>query len=406
MGVFVQFAKPVSKAKRKAVVAGAPLSLNGKPSWHDDGWMVVSHDGDSLAWAVRGEFESVDPHNYGELASDVQWGAFAAATEAWLLGMHARAPIACVIRAIDQEYGTITNAWHEWSLPRVKQLELPEHLRETVDDMPARTPKQREKSVKPKPTPKPTKLADEIWKLSYLGEPLAAAMAYHAARGEDHLEAAVFWGGLEFMGRTFPRLVDRETAAKFGRPPPETADRFAHWLLPWIEPRFASIKRVSKPDLINWYLWCTKIQSAELDTLHGRIEAELLRRDHGDITPAIKPGFCPLCGESLEVSYVDTTCVGARCTATNARMSRGVADFLHRTMFAPKPTSKEFGKMIAMSPEWYCARCGTKHASRKGKDGYTVALQCKACTHGYTDGLLTGLVQSMSDRHARAKVRK
>ncbi len=36
----------------------------------------------------------------------------------------------------------------------------------------------------------------------------------------------------------------------------------------------------------------------------------------------------------------------------------------------------------------YCARCGTRHASRKSKHGTTVSMQCPKCKFGYTVGAI------------------
>src|SRR5207344_1550679 len=122
---------------------------------------------------------------------------------------------------------------------------------------------------------------------------------------------------------------------------------------------------------------------------------------HGKTKLVTTPAFCPICGKPMDVRYAGKTLLTARCTATNARMAMHAGDYLHRNMLESKPTGPAFNAMIAREPDWFCARCGSRHRSRKTKDGYTVQLQCPKCKHGYTSGLLDGVYKSMHDRHYR-----
>jgi len=245
------------------------------------------------------------------------------------------------------------------------------------------------------------KLAEAIWKLSWEPEPLLAAMSYHRARGEDELEAAAYWGGRWYMPRVFPQRVERERSKAFGRAPEDAPDRFARWLVPWLAPRLAKPEKLKLVDIRRWLGWFEKIQSATFDDWHAVLERVQIARVHRGKPLATKQGFCPFCAAPLEVQYAGDMLVAARCTATNARMPMHAGDFLHRNMFAARPTGRAFNAFTSSTPDFYCARCGAKHRARKTSAEYTIQMQCPRCKHGYTAGLFDALWKSMCERHER-----
>ncbi|HEY5933955.1 MAG TPA: hypothetical protein VIU61_04955, partial [Kofleriaceae bacterium] len=105
-----------------------PETLAGYVDWKGKRVVVFGHDSDSLQWVVRAAYadaadddELVDP----ELPSDAMWRAFNADLDRWLLGVHAKQPIALFVKPIDEEYSTETNEWHDWTCERIPVDVLP-----------------------------------------------------------------------------------------------------------------------------------------------------------------------------------------------------------------------------------------------------------------------------------------
>jgi hypothetical protein len=129
MECFVCFRAPVPKAERAALETGVPGPLAGFFHWSERA-LAFGHADDSLQWVVRAHYDHVadedDEHEPDpELPSDAQWRALSSELDAWLLGVHARHPIAVVVKPIDEEYSTATDAWHEWSCERIPTEALP-----------------------------------------------------------------------------------------------------------------------------------------------------------------------------------------------------------------------------------------------------------------------------------------
>jgi hypothetical protein len=129
MECFVCFRAPVPKAARAELERGVPAPLAGFFHWSPRA-LVFGHADDSLQWVVRAHYEHVvdedDEHEPDpELPSEAQWKALNAELDAWLLGVHARHPVAAFVKPIDEEYSTATDAWHEWSCERIPTEVLP-----------------------------------------------------------------------------------------------------------------------------------------------------------------------------------------------------------------------------------------------------------------------------------------
>ena len=60
-----------------------------------------------------------------EMPSAAMWKQFNADIDAWLLGVHAHHPIEIVVKPIDEEYSTETDAWHDWTCARIPTAVLP-----------------------------------------------------------------------------------------------------------------------------------------------------------------------------------------------------------------------------------------------------------------------------------------
>ena len=129
MSCMVCFEKPVPKQARAALEKGVPSPLAGYFDWKDK-QLVFGNDDDSLQWVVRATYDHVrdeddeyepDP----ELPSEAMWKEFNGELDKWLLGVHSKHPIALVIKPIDEEYSTATDAWHDWSCERIPSHVLP-----------------------------------------------------------------------------------------------------------------------------------------------------------------------------------------------------------------------------------------------------------------------------------------
>jgi hypothetical protein len=91
--------------------------------------LVFGNDNDSLQWIIRAFYESTpddsDAEIDDEMPSTAMWTAFNAEINAWLMATHEEHPISLFIKPIDEEYGTETNEWHDWSCERIPELALP-----------------------------------------------------------------------------------------------------------------------------------------------------------------------------------------------------------------------------------------------------------------------------------------
>ena len=129
MWCMVCFEDSVPKKARADLEKGVPSPLAGYFDWKDK-HLVFGNDDDSLQWVVRATYDHVQEEDdeYApdpELPSDAMWKAFNAELDRWLLGVHAAHPIALVIKPIDEEYSTATDAWHDWSCERIPSQVLP-----------------------------------------------------------------------------------------------------------------------------------------------------------------------------------------------------------------------------------------------------------------------------------------
>jgi hypothetical protein len=154
----VCFRAPVPKAERAELERGVPAPLAGFFRWSPNA-LTFGNDDDSLQRVVRAHYAHVpsiaprtapdsdddgsdaggggdddlddddddldDDEPDPDLPSEAQWAALSAELDAWLLGVHARHPVAAVVRPIDEEYSTATDAWHEWSCERIPTEVLP-----------------------------------------------------------------------------------------------------------------------------------------------------------------------------------------------------------------------------------------------------------------------------------------
>jgi hypothetical protein len=141
MTCFVCFAGEVPKGKRAAIQSGIPSPLAGFFKWTKD-TVLFGNDDDSLSWVVRATYGSEDGR--GGEARDAEWEAFNAELHAWAKRVHCEHPILFVFQPIDEEYSTVTDAWHEWSLLHAPhaiftRVPPPEKKRSTVGEHVAAT---------------------------------------------------------------------------------------------------------------------------------------------------------------------------------------------------------------------------------------------------------------------------
>jgi hypothetical protein len=95
-------------------------TLEARPGRHV---VLAAHDADSLQWVVATSYPGPGPRADQGEPTDVQWRAFNADVDAFLLRIHALAPVAVVVRTVDDEYSTELSDWHTWSC-----RELPRYL--------------------------------------------------------------------------------------------------------------------------------------------------------------------------------------------------------------------------------------------------------------------------------------
>jgi hypothetical protein len=125
----VCFEKPVPEGLRASLVKGVPSPLAGFFDWNGK-TLVFGNDDDSLQWVVRAAYDHVRDEDAAyepdpELPSEAMWEELNTELDRWLLGVHAKHPIALVIKPIDEEYSTATNAWHDWTCARIPSHVLP-----------------------------------------------------------------------------------------------------------------------------------------------------------------------------------------------------------------------------------------------------------------------------------------
>ena len=129
MSCWVCFRDAVPKAKRSAIENAVPEVVRGWFKWRDR-VLEVGNDDDSLQWSVRAAYEHVvdedeDFEPDPEMPSTAMWKQLNADIDAWLLSIHAAHPIEIVVKPIDEEYSTETDAWHDWSCERIPTAVLP-----------------------------------------------------------------------------------------------------------------------------------------------------------------------------------------------------------------------------------------------------------------------------------------
>lgn len=122
------FAATVPAAARKQLAAALPEVMTDIVKWQ--GPVFTFGNMGSLQWAVRAAYEHVsDPDSEfdddPELPSPAQWRAFNEAIDAWLMAAHDNHPITLVVKPIDTEYGTSTDAWHDWTMDRALSHVVP-----------------------------------------------------------------------------------------------------------------------------------------------------------------------------------------------------------------------------------------------------------------------------------------
>lgn len=132
--VWIAFAAPVSGDVVATFVEGCPAPLYG--FFHaDDAILHCETGGDHYEFLVRTE--------YGEDGGTVSAegaAAFSADVEAWVRGVHERAPIAFVIgpgRPLEDADGEL-DAWAHWSTERIETVVVPwlEWYADTHPDLP------------------------------------------------------------------------------------------------------------------------------------------------------------------------------------------------------------------------------------------------------------------------------
>lgn len=129
MSCWVCFRDAVPKAKRSAIENAVPAVVRGWFKWGER-VLEFGNDDDSLQWTVRGAYEHVteedeDHEPDPEMPSAAMWKQLNADIDAWLLDLHTKFPIEIVVKPIDEEYSTETDAWHDWTCARIPAAVLP-----------------------------------------------------------------------------------------------------------------------------------------------------------------------------------------------------------------------------------------------------------------------------------------
>lgn len=129
MSCWVCFRDAVPKAKRSAIEGAVPEVVRGWFKWRDR-VLELGNDDDSLQWSVRAAYEHVvdedeDFEPDPEMPSAAMWKQLNADIDAWLLSVHEHHPIEIVVKPIDEEYLTETDAWHDWTCARIPNAVLP-----------------------------------------------------------------------------------------------------------------------------------------------------------------------------------------------------------------------------------------------------------------------------------------
>jgi hypothetical protein len=126
MECWLCFRDEVPPGARKQVERGIPGPLTGYLRWFER-VLVFGNDDDSLQEAVRATYDGlaggirkVKPG----VPSRKMWRAFNADLDGWLLGVHARHPIALFVKPIEPD-ATSADAWHDWSCEHIPDLALP-----------------------------------------------------------------------------------------------------------------------------------------------------------------------------------------------------------------------------------------------------------------------------------------
>jgi tetratricopeptide (TPR) repeat protein len=117
----VVFTTDVQAAERTKWAEALPDVMTDFARWQ--GRVLTFGNMGSLQWAVRAAYDHVsDPDSAfeddPELPSPAQWRAFNGDIDEWLMAVHDAHPVALFVKPIDTEYGTDTDAWHEWTMER------------------------------------------------------------------------------------------------------------------------------------------------------------------------------------------------------------------------------------------------------------------------------------------------
>jgi hypothetical protein len=115
-GFVIVLRDPADAAARAAIAKlSRPEAMDTLEVERDARAIFVGHTSDSLQWVVAATYGGAGTRaDKGEATSE-QWQAFNRELDDFLAALHAKHPIAVVIRTIDEEYSTDVSPWHAWS---------------------------------------------------------------------------------------------------------------------------------------------------------------------------------------------------------------------------------------------------------------------------------------------------
>src|SRR4029078_2776084 len=82
--------------------------------------LYISSNGDFLPQAIADHYKRLSTDIQDPKGTNNQWIAYNKDIEEWLLRSHKVSPILIAIKFVDEEYSTIYDNWHEWSIENIE----------------------------------------------------------------------------------------------------------------------------------------------------------------------------------------------------------------------------------------------------------------------------------------------